>query len=63
LTITSHGQSRTVTAVELVEEAFREVGFDPSGLAPEFIPFWLGKGKGANEIIAIAGLRPRKVAA
>lgn len=58
LTITSHGQTRVVTDVELVEEAFRQLGYDPTALARGFIPFWLGQGKGVTEILAIAGITP-----
>ncbi len=29
-------------------------------VAPGFIPFWLGQGKSCAEILAIAGLTPRK---
>lgn len=57
MTITSMGQSRTLTEVELVEEAFRALGTDPRDLDPGFIPYWLQQGKSLVEIIAISGSR------
>lgn len=58
MTISSMGQTRVVTEVELVEEAFRALGTDPADLDPGFIPYWLQQGKTLVEIIAIAGEKP-----
>lgn len=58
MNISCHGQTRVISDVELVEEAFRALGCDPQDLAPDFIPYWLKQGKSLVEILAIAGERP-----
>lgn len=60
MNITSMGQTRRVTDIELVEEAFRAIGCDPSGFDAGFIPFWLQRGKSVDQIIAISGETPRR---
>lgn len=60
LNISSYGQTRSVTDVEVVEEAFRDIGCDPSVFDPTFIPFWVQQGKSVGQIIAISGETPRR---
>lgn len=48
-------QVRTVTDVELVEEAFRALGLHAGDLNPGFIPYWLQQGKTLAQILEIAG--------
>lgn len=53
--VTKNGLTRTYTDVELVEEAFRALEFDPADLGEGWIAYWLKEGKSLVDILAIAG--------
>ena len=58
--ISSHGQTRVVTDVELVEEAFIALGLGRGDVSRDFIAYWLKQGKSLVEILAIAGETPKQ---